>query len=104
MLKKLRLKAVFILVLSFLCNLSSHVSADDSEPTDTAEAKQLQQRLDFGNAYIMGQSIKSGAVYLLHRKKSDINSMLKIRSDYRNEIVDDFALEDTQLIPKETDE
>ena len=50
----------------------------------------LQQRIDFGNAYIMGQSIKSGAVYLLHRKQSNINSMLNCRQDYRREILEDF--------------
>ena len=62
----------------------------------------LQQRIDFGNAYIMGQSIKSGAVYLLHRKQSDIKSMLQYREDYRQEILEDFVIredktENTQL-------
>ncbi len=63
----------------------------------------LQQRIDFGNAYIMGQSIKSGAVYLLHRKQSDIKSMLQYREDYRQEILEDFVIQedkaqDAQLI------
>lgn len=52
----------------------------------------LQQRIDFGNAYIMGQSIQSGAVYLLHRKQSDIKSMLQYRKDYRKEILEDFEI------------
>ena len=61
----------------------------------------LQQRIDFGNSYIMGQSIKSGAVYLLHRKQSEIKSMLHYREHYREEILEDFKIrnlnvEDTQ--------
>jgi hypothetical protein len=54
----------------------------------------LQQRIDFGNAYIMGQSIKSGAVYLLHRKQSNIESMLQYRENYRQEILEDFMVKE----------
>ena len=57
----------------------------------------LQQRIDFGNAYIMGQSIKSGAVYLLHRKQSDIKSMLQYREDYRQEILEDFIIQEDKI-------
>ena len=57
----------------------------------------LQQRIDFGNAYIMGQSIKSGAVYLLHRKQSDIKSMLEYRENYRQEILEDFIIQEENL-------
>jgi hypothetical protein len=53
----------------------------------------LQRRIDFGNSYILGQSIKSGAVYLLHRKKSDIKSMLHYRENYRGEILESFTVE-----------
>ena len=59
-----------------------------------SDAAGLQQRIDFGNSYIMGQSIKSGAVYLLHRKQSDIQSMLQYRKDYRLEILEDFTIQD----------
>ena len=52
------------------------------------------ERIDFGNSYILGQSIKSGAVYLLHRKKSDIKSMLETRENYRKEILEDFKVND----------
>ncbi|MBA4367262.1 MAG: hypothetical protein C0403_06445 [Desulfobacterium sp.] len=62
------------------------------DPEKTA----LMKRIDFGNSYIMGQSIKSGAVYLLQRKKSDISSMLKCRSDYRDEILEDFQFEELE--------
>lgn len=54
------------------------------------EGDEQQSRIDFGNAYIQGQSIKSGAVYLTNRRKSKIESLLKTRKDYRYEIVKDF--------------
>ena len=71
----------------------------EEKPKAVAEGQtdRLQQRIDFGNAHIMGQSIKSGAVYLMHRKKSDIDSMLKVRQNYRAEIIEEFGLEDTAL-------
>lgn len=90
--------------LLFFLLIFVHARAEESQKSDEAQKSQLQQRIDFGNAYIMGQSIKSGAVYLLHRKKSDIDSMMKLRTDYRKEIIEDFALEDTQMIHEETDE
>ena len=36
----------------------------------------------------------SGAVYLLNRKKSEIRSMLKCRTDYRAEIKEDAEVVD----------
>jgi len=54
---------------------------------------ELLERIDFGNAFIMGQTIKSGAVYLLKRKKSEIKSMLKNREHFREEILEDFSVE-----------
>ncbi|MBA3027345.1 MAG: hypothetical protein FP816_00800 [Desulfobacteraceae bacterium] len=61
----------------------------DFDPTaNTGEG--MMQRIDFGNSYIMGQKIQSGAVYLLQRKKSEIKSMLKPRENYREEILEEF--------------
>ena len=57
----------------------------------------LQQRIDFGNAYIMGQSIKSGAVYLMHRKQNEIKSMLEYRNDYRDEILEEFQIQNLKI-------
>ncbi len=54
----------------------------------------LLKRIDFGNSYIMGQSIKSGAVYLLQRKKSEIKSMLNYRQNYRKEILENFNVKE----------
>lgn len=70
----------------------------EGAPSKSGSTKQLQQRIDFGNAYIMGQSIKSGAVYLMHRKQSDISSMIDVRVNYRNEIMEDYDLEDTEMV------
>lgn len=58
---------------------------------------QLLQRIDFGNSYIIGQTLKSGAIYLLKRKKSDIKSMLKGRENYRKEILENFYIKDMKV-------
>ena len=68
-----------------------------SQNNQKAPASGLQQRIDFGNAYIMGQTIQSGAVYLLHRKQSDIKSMLQYRKDYRQEILENFIIEEANI-------
>jgi hypothetical protein len=71
--------------------------APAGDPGTAAAAKDSPDsrlnRIDFGNTYIIGQSIKSGAVYLLQRKKSEIKSMLKYREDYRDEILEGFLPE-----------
>ncbi|MFH0924476.1 MAG: hypothetical protein V1872_02400 [bacterium] len=54
----------------------------------------LIDRIDFGNAYITGQTVKSGAIYLLNRKKSEIKSMLEYRKNYRKEILEEFNIKD----------
>jgi len=59
--------------------------------------KKLLSRIDFGNTYILGQTIKSGAVYLLQRKKSEIRSMLNVREDFRKEILEDFEMKDKKM-------
>lgn len=59
--------------------------------------QKLLSRIDFGNAYILGQTIKSGAVYLLQRKKSEIKSMLHYREDFRKEILEDFKMQDMKI-------
>lgn len=80
-----------ILTICFIFFASSISMAADGDQ------KALQQRIDFGNAQILGQSIKSGAVYLMHRKKSDIKNMIEVRENYRNEIREDFDLESSAI-------
>ena len=95
-------KALKVLILSGLvCFLVVTGTAGQAWTQSQSDQKSgsagLQQRIDFGNAYIMGQSIKSGAVYLLHRKQSDIKSMLQYREDYRQEILEDFTIPEEQI-------
>jgi hypothetical protein len=70
--------------------------AQEKEPP-TKQSKGLMQRIDFSTSHILGQSIKSGAVYLMHRKKSDIKNMLEVRENYRAEIMEDYGLEKTAI-------
>lgn len=86
------------LILSALICIGAVCSVHAEERVEAApNTSQLQQRIDFGNAQILGQQIKSGAVYLMHRKKSDIKNMLEVRQHYREEIKDDFDLADTAI-------
>jgi hypothetical protein len=82
--------ACMILALAF-------PAAAQEEVTREKQPKELMQRIDFGTAHILGQSIKSGAVYLMHRKKSDIKNMLEVRENYREEIIEDHGLEKTAI-------
>jgi hypothetical protein len=80
----------------------SQSNAYAAQSIKTKNDSQLLKRIDFNNAYIMGQAIKSGAVYLLKRKNSDIKSMLKYRTSYRDEILEDFYVPKSINIEKQT--
>ena len=80
--------------IAIMLNLLPGSGRCKTKPASQSDAAGLQQRIDFGNSYIMGQTIKSGAVYLLHRKQSGIKSMLQYRQDYRLEILEDFKVQD----------
>jgi len=73
------------------------------KPTSAESDDRLMNRIDFGNSYIRGQTIQSGAVYLLQRKKSDIESLLKVRRSYREEILKDFHVHETRTPPTRTE-
>jgi len=95
-------------VIVFLCIflIPVQVLRIDAASTQAMEQKQdsqkrsnepkLLDRIDFGDSHILGQTIKSGAVYLLQRKKSEIKSMLKYREGYREEILEDFYVLDAK--------
>ena len=87
----IRFLSATLLLVVLLISTASALAQEGKQ--GATEHKELQQRIDFGNAQILGQSIKSGAVYLMHRKKSDIKNMLEVRQNYRNEIVEDYGLE-----------
>lgn len=81
--------AGFILI-RLLVPASLYGEENAAEANAENNRETLMQRIDFGNAYITGQTIKSGAVYLLQRKKSEIRSMLDYRRDYRKEILEEY--------------
>ena len=93
----------FLMILSFVVTLvfpypvNAEKIAAKNEKTAPEKDNGLMQRIDFGNSYIMGQTIQSGAVYLLQRKKSEIQSMLKAREDYREEILDGFKFSNGEI-------
>ena len=92
-------------MLQFLgpVGICQKVYAQDAKPAVkdkaavAADDNGLMQRIDFGNSYIMGQTIQSGAVYLLQRKKSEIKSMLKARQNYREEILQGFKISSKEM-------
>jgi hypothetical protein len=98
---------VFITSTSFILYAASDTEGKQDStqlavPVTTKDTSETHlNRIDFGNTYIIGQTIKSGAVYLLQRKKSEINSMLKYREDYRKEILDGFSVDATKDPDKE---
>lgn len=88
---------VIMTVLFFMLSVPMRLTAEEKGADKTKKAG-LQQRIDFGSSYILGQSIKSGAIYLMHRKQSDIKGMLEVRQDYRDEIMEDHGLEKTAIV------
>lgn len=63
---------------------------DAPEPgrsADSAASLKRAQHLEFDERLIVGQSLKSGAIYLFERKDSEIQSMVKIRNDFREELL-----------------
>ena len=72
---------LFSLFTLLFCLSWAVADANDDEVSD---------RIDFSSARIMGQANDFGAVYLMHRKQNDMNSMLSIRSNYRLEILFDL--------------
>lgn len=104
MFSNLPLKYIVALLLGFALMVAPLSAASEEKSSSGAggTSNGLQQRIDFGSAYIMGQSIKSGAVYLMHRKQSKIDSMLDVRVNYRKEIMEDYDLENTKIVSVES--
>ena len=90
---------ITLLIVSMILLLVPLRASAQDEESPVQQPKGLMQRIDFGTAHILGQSIKSGAVYLMHRKKSDIKNMLEVRENYREEIIEDHGLEKTAIAP-----
>ncbi|MGD9006854.1 MAG: hypothetical protein PVG41_02975 [Desulfobacteraceae bacterium] len=97
-------RSVALMLTAFvLLAMPLYATAQDAQQK-APRKKGLQQRIDFGSSYILGQSIKSGAVYLMHRKQSDIKGMLEVRQDYRQEIMEDYELEKTVIAQEAADQ
>ncbi|MCC6746256.1 MAG: hypothetical protein IT371_01270 [Deltaproteobacteria bacterium] len=58
-----------------------------SAPPPSAGALQRGARVEFDGRLVQGQMAKSGAIYLFARKRSQLRSMVKERTDYRKEIL-----------------
>ena len=87
---------LFLLTILLLASYPAFGSTDRPDPQQGVDpGDRRMTRIDFGNAYIRGQTIQSGAVYLLQRKKSDVESLLKPRESYRKEILHDFHIQET---------
>ncbi len=72
-----------VLLVSFLL-LAGTVHAGEEARSGTLKRA---RRIEFDERLIMGQSLKSGAVYLFERKDSEIQSMLNIRRDFRKKLL-----------------
>jgi hypothetical protein len=95
---------IALLIASIILLLAPLTASAGEKDPAAQQPKGLQQRIDFGTAHILGQGIKSGAVYLMHRKKSDINNMLEVRENYRDEIIEDYGLEKTAIAPDDAEQ
>lgn len=94
--KRMIQSGILFMLMMAVCVTTSYAAEKQQQGAN----QRLENRIDFGNSYILGQSIKSGAVYLLQRKKSDINSMLHVRENYRKEILEDFTVNDLSMDDK----
>ncbi|MEW6441115.1 MAG: hypothetical protein AB1640_09305 [bacterium] len=61
---------------------------DPASPPQPGHGLKRAGRIDFDERLIMGQSLKAGAIYLFERKDSEIRSMIRIRKDYRKELLE----------------
>jgi len=95
---------VMLAIQAICCPTAWSLDKNPQFTMDNGSEDRLLERIDFGNSYIRGQTIQSGAVYLLQRKKSDIESLLKPRENYREEILKDFHVQDENVQPTKVKE
>lgn len=87
---------VLFLGLIFSSTSAYSKEAKDVKGADNTPSDELLTRIDFGNSYVTGQALKSGAIYLLQRKKNQVKSMLTYREDYRKEILESHDIRKTE--------
>jgi hypothetical protein len=67
---------------------TSDEPAASSVPTSTGEgAARSSNRIDFDAMHIKGQTTKAGEVQILERKDTELKSMVKRRTSFREEII-----------------
>jgi len=88
--------AVLFIELLFGSPIVYAKDVKDVKAADNAPSDELLTRIDFGNSYVTGQALKSGAIYLLQRKKNQVKSMLTYREDYRKEILESHDIRKTE--------
>ncbi|MHB8417153.1 MAG: hypothetical protein ACYDCL_03695 [Myxococcales bacterium] len=76
-------------------------SAPKAEKVESAPpAEQMTTRgparLDFDDRLVQGQSNKAGAIFLYDRKNLPLRSMVRTRTNFRDEIEDELPLEASQ--------
>jgi len=77
------------MVLGLLLGLLAFAQTGKAQEAGEGAKPSLKRarHMEFDERLIMGQSLKSGALYLFERKDSEIQTMLKIRRDYRQELL-----------------
>lgn len=89
------LKSILLISTALILITPWNAVAAEKKPKKAGD-EQLLTRIDFGNSYIKGQTLKSGSVYMLQRKKSEMKTMLKYRETYRKEILEENGLTATE--------
>jgi hypothetical protein len=92
---EIRRKGMILCILSGILALALPGRANETAGSPGEEAAithslKRARHMEFDERLIMGQSLKSGALYLFERKDSDIQTMLKVREDYRQELLAPF--------------
>ncbi len=67
--------------------IAEEAGASEADKGEAIPSLKRARHMEFDERLIMGQSLKSGALYLFERKDSEIQTMLKIRRDYREELL-----------------
>ena len=86
--RKSMILALLLGLLAFaLPGKAQEAAVSAGEEGDLPHSLKRARHMEFDERLIMGQSLKSGALYLFERKDSEIQSMLKVREDYRQELL-----------------
>jgi hypothetical protein len=86
--KKWMVLCILVGVLALaLPGRANEAAVSAGEEAELTHSLKRARHMEFDERLIMGQSLKSGALYLFERKDSEIQTMLKVRRDYRQELL-----------------